>query len=78
MVSFFLGSTRKLGSVVSNKSPLEKNKFMIISHWLQEVVSVLLIGQGEIFLLPAGNAGCNEWYVPESFLFILSEGCFFF
>jgi len=49
----------------------------MISHWLQEVVSVLLIGQGEIFLLPAGNAGCSERYVPESSLFILSEGCFF-
>ena len=47
---------------------------MMIFHWLQVVVSALLLGQGESFLPPAGYVGCGEWYVPESSLFILSEG----
>lgn len=44
----------------------------MICHWLQVVVSALLLGQGDIFLL-AGYVGCSECYVPESSLFILTK-----
>lgn len=47
----------------------------MISHWPQVVVSASLLGQGEMFLF-AGYVGCDERYVPESSLFILTKVVF--